>query len=129
MVKRMMRRLALLALLTVSCAPSPPPAQQQGLPSELAGRIAGPPEHCVSIETQQSLRISDDRNLLLYCNGRTIWANRLPGQCSFRVDDILVTERHGSLYCRGDFVRSIDRNSHIPGPGCGLGDFIPYKRP
>ena len=128
MVLRMMRGLALLALLTTSCAPSPP-VQKQGVPSELAGRIAGPPEHCVSIETQETFRVSDDPHLLLYGSGRTIWANRLPGQCSFRVDDILVTERHGPLYCRGDFVRSVDRTSGIPGPACALGDFIPYKRP
>jgi hypothetical protein len=98
--------------------------------SELAGRVVGPPQQCVSIESQQSLRVSDsDHHTLLYGNGRTIWANRLAQQCTFRSDDVLVTEPTGPSYCRGDIVRSFDRLSRIPGPACVLGDFIPYNRP
>src|SRR5438552_5894341 len=129
MVDRAMRTLTFIALAVAACAFSPLPVQQQqGLPPELVGRAAGPPEHCVSIESLETLRISEDPHVLLYGSGKTIWANPLPGQCSFRTDDILVTERHGPLYCRGDFVRSLGRESKIPGPGCALGDFIPYKR-
>ena len=84
---------------------------------------------CVAISSQQSLRVSDsDRHMLLYGNGRTIWANRL-GQCTFGSDDVLVTEPMGSYYCRGDLVRSFDRLSRIPGPACVLGEFVPYNRP
>jgi len=39
-----------------------------------------------------------------------------------------VTEPIGSQYCRGDIVRSFDRQSRIPGPACILGDFVPYTR-
>ena len=78
----------------------------------------------------QSLRVSDsNRHTLLYGSGRTIWANLLAPHCSFRFDDLLVTEPTGSYYCRGDIVRSLDRISGIPGPACVLGDFIPYSRP
>ena len=41
----------------------------------------------------------------------------------------LVTYPFGSQHCRGDIVRTMDRLSHIPGPGCVLGDFVPYRRP
>ena len=58
-----------------------------------------------------------------------IWANPLGPHCSFRSDDVLVTEPIGSSYCRGDLVRSFDSQSRIPGPACVLGDFIPYRRP
>ena len=51
-----------------------------------------------------------DHSLLLYGSGRTIWANPLGPHCSFRYDDVLVTEPVGSSYCRGDIVRSFDRN-------------------
>ncbi|MEA3079082.1 MAG: hypothetical protein QOF05_490 [Sphingomonadales bacterium] len=129
MVQRMTRTLAALALLLGSCAPPPPAAQQRGPDAELAGRVAGAPERCVSISSQQSLRVSDsDRHMLLYGNGRTIWANRL-GQCTFGSNDVLVTEPMGSYYCRGDLVRSFDRQSRIPGPACVLGEFVPYNRP
>jgi hypothetical protein len=127
---RGMTRFVLAAAFAVaSCAPSPP-AGQQGPAAELAGRVAGPPQRCVSISSLHSLRVADrDRGLLLYGSGRTIWANPLGPHCSFRYDDVLVTEPVGSSYCRGDIVRSFDRNSRIPGPACVLGDFIPYSRP
>jgi hypothetical protein len=125
---RMTRHLFALALVLGSCAAPPPSAQQRAPDQELAGRVAGAPEHCVSINSQQSLRVSEsDRHVLLYGNGRTLWANNL-GQCSFGPDDVLVTEPFGPSYCRGDLVRSIDRSSRIPGPACVLGDFIPYTR-
>jgi hypothetical protein len=126
--RAMTRTIALLALILASCAPPPPGVQLQGPPEEIAGLVAGPPERCVSIYPQQSLRLSDNnRHVLLYGNGRTIWTNQL-GQCLFGRDDVLVTEPVGSQYCRGDIVRSFDRQSRIPGPGCVLGDFVPYTR-
>jgi hypothetical protein len=124
----MTRTIMLLALMLVSCAAPPPGVQQQGSPMEIAGLSAGPPERCVQINSQQSLRLSDNnRHVLLYGFGRTIIANNL-GQCSLSRDDVLVTEPVGSQYCRGDIVRSFDRQSRIPGPGCVLGDFVPYTR-
>jgi hypothetical protein len=117
------------AIALMSCAPAPP-AGQQGPASELAGRVAGAPAHCVPITSIQNLRVSDsDPHLMLYGNGRVIWANSFGPGCSFRSDDIPVTEPTGSSYCRGDIVRSIDRISHLPGRTCVFGDFIPYRRP
>jgi hypothetical protein len=82
----------------------------------------------VPIRPTETLRISEsDPHMLLYGSGRTLWVNRL-GSCAFRSDDILVTEPTGSEHCRGDLVRSFDRTSHIPGPSCVLGDFVPYSR-
>jgi hypothetical protein len=125
---RMTRYLLALALVLGSCAAPPPSAQQRAPDQELAGRVAGAPERCVSINSQQSLRVSEgDRHVLLYGNGRTLWTNNL-GQCHFGSDDVLVTEPIGSSYCRGDLVRSFDRLSRIPGPACVLSDFIPYTR-
>ena len=120
-----------LALVLASCNAAPPPGvQQQGVARELVGRTAGAPERCTNIVSQQSLRVADgDPHILLYGDafGRTLWANHL-GQCRFGSDDILVTYPTGSVYCRGDLVRSIDRISHIPGPACVLSDFVPYTR-
>ena len=122
------RYLAFLALILVSCAVPPPGPGQAAPDRELAVRVAGAPQRCVLISAQQSLRMSEgDRHVLLYGNGRTIWANRL-GQCTFGSEDVLVTEPIGSYYCRGDLVRSFDRFSRIPGPACVLGDFVPYAR-
>ena len=127
----MMRTLAAIlgptTLALASCTPYPPAGAQQGPVEELAGRAAGPPQRCVSIVSQQSLHPADrDHHILLYGYGRTIYANQLGPQCTFRSDDVLVMEPAGSFYCRGDIVRTFDRLSRIPGPACVLGDFVPY---
>jgi hypothetical protein len=119
--------IAATVLLLASCA-ARPTAERQGPPTELSGRSPGPAQHCVLIDQTSALRVSEsDRHTLLYGSGKTIWANPL-GQCGFGYDDVLVTEPLGSYHCRGDLVRSFDRSSHIPGPSCVLGDFVPYSR-
>ena len=120
-------RPAFLALLLGSCAAPQPEAERQGPPIELAGRAAGAPRNCAMLNQLDSLRVSqNNRHTLIYGSGRTIWANQVG--CGFGYDDILVTEPTGSQLCRGDIVRSFDRNSRIPGPACVLGEFIPYTR-
>ena len=121
-------KVILLAIVLTGCAMPPAGDERQGPPSELAGRRAGPPQHCVDMRQGEGLRISENnRHTLVYGSGRTVWANFL-GQCRFNTDDILVTEPFGSSICRGDIVRSLDRVSRIPGPSCVLSDFIPFTR-
>jgi hypothetical protein len=117
---------AALGSAILSCAP--PPQAQPGIIPELAGRIAGPPQTCVSIISTTSLRIVDSRTLL-YGSGSTLWVNHPATECRGATSmDILVTQPTGSQYCRGDIVRSVDPVSRIPGPSCVLGDFVPYRR-
>jgi hypothetical protein len=83
----------------------------------------------VLIQAGEGLRLSESgSHLLLYGNGRTIWANDLGGECAISPNDILITEPLAPYYCRGDLVRSLDHISRIPGPACRLGDFVPYTR-
>lgn len=127
----MKHRVALIAIALGSCTAPPPsgPPPPQGPVAELVGRAPGRPQNCVPIQQIESLRVPDnDRHILLYGSGRTIWVNNLGPECGFGRDDILVTHPFGSSYCRGDIVRSVDRFSHIPGPACVLSDFIPYTR-
>jgi hypothetical protein len=119
-------RPALLLLSLGSCAP-PPAASGPRVATELTGRIAGPPQHCVPIERDIGMRVADgDRGTLLYGTGRRIWANHLPAGCGFNQSDVLVVQPIGADYCRGDFVRSFDPVSRFPGPSCYLSDFVPY---
>jgi hypothetical protein len=117
-----------VAVLAVSCAaPAPIPANRPPA-RELAGRVAGQPQRCVLIRSDQPLKVSTaDRHMLIYSDGRTTWANDL-GQCALDPDDILVSQAIGSSYCRGDLIRSIDRVSRLPGPACVLGEFVPYTK-
>ena len=118
----------ILAGLAASCA-APPAVYAPGPVSELAGRVAGPAQRCVQIYPSNTLRLSEtNQRTLVYGAGRTIWVNDL-GSCGFRRDDIIVTEPLNSRHCNGDIVRSVDQLSHMPGPTCVLGDFVPYRLP
>jgi hypothetical protein len=124
------KRIALAALAVSACAAPPPPAMPPAQSSLLAGRTAGPPQHCLPIRPTANLQIDpDDRSVLVYGFGRALWVNRLPDGCAFAPNDIPVFQPTGSSNCRGDIVRSVDRMSRIPGPSCVLGDFVPYTRP
>ncbi len=123
----MRHQILLLALILGSCAPAPP-AIQHPL-TELVGRTAGAPRDCVPIRPTANFRIADDRSTLIYGSGQTVWVNALGPACSFGFNDIPIFEPSVSSYCRGDIVRTIDRDSHIPGPSCILGPFVPFTRP
>lgn len=122
------RILIAAAVLTGSCAAPPPDTAPSRPVAELAGRTAGPPQRCVLIQPAEALHVSNNRHMLLYGSGKTVWTNDLGPRCGFGSSDILVTEPIGSYYCRGDLVRSIDQLSRIPGPSCVLSDFVPFTR-
>jgi hypothetical protein len=99
------------------------------LARQLAGRSAGEPQSCVSITQLAPLEIVD-RETIAYRSGSTIYVNRLGGNCpGLRPFNTLIIETHGSQYCRGDRVRTLEPGSSIPGPICPLGDFVPYRLP
>ena len=127
-IGKMRNRLILFAALLGSCAAPPPPGIPQPL-AELTGRTAGPARDCVPIRPSENLRIADDHSTLIYGSGKTIWVNALGPSCRFGFNDIPIFETTISSYCRGDIVRTIDRDGHIPGPSCVLGPFVSFTRP
>ena len=107
---------------------APPPVASNAPIAEIAGRVAGPAQRCVTTTQSQGLQAAN-RNTLLYRNGSKLWVNQLQDGCGgFGRWDVLVTEPIGTQYCRGDLIRSFDPVSKIPGPSCRLGDFVPYTR-
>jgi len=107
---------------------APPPIQLNAPITELAGRVAGPAQRCMSLRQSESLQ-PVNRNTLLYGHGKTIFVNEMQGGCGgFSRWDVLVLEPLGTQYCSGDLVRSFDPVSKIPGPTCRLGAFVPYTR-
>jgi hypothetical protein len=117
-----------MALTLAGCDAPPSSANTPAEVQELAGRVAGAPQRCIPFNRTDPLRMADSRTLL-YGYGRTVWVNRLGSRCSgFARDAILVAEPLGAQYCRGDRIRSVDPVSHLPGPACIIGDFVPYTR-
>jgi hypothetical protein len=116
-----------LAATIAGCTSPPPPSPTDALP-ELAGRTAGAPERCVGFGPSESLHIAGPHTIT-YREGRTLWVNSVPGCTALKSSDILVVEPAGSQYCSGDFVRTRDNRTLLPGPGCRLNEFVPYTKP
>ena len=123
-----MRRLVFLLLLA-GCSPvAPAPAGGDPFARELAGRIAGPSQTCISTDHSQGLRAVDSQTVA-YELGRTLWVNRLDGACpGISPHNTIIIEAHGSQYCRGDQFRGQEPGAIIPGPTCSLRDWVPYRR-
>jgi hypothetical protein len=124
-----MRFLPLLIALAGCTAVGQREDERAELARQLAGRSGGEAQRCVSITQSAPLEIVD-RQTLAYRVGSTIYVNRLENGCpGLRPTNTLVIETHGSQYCRGDWVRSLEPGASIPGPICPLGDFVPYRLP
>ena len=127
-----MRSLAFLLILA-GCAASGSSSigdrDRAALERDLAGRVAGEAESCAPTIQGQGLRVVDERTVVLD-QGRTIWVNRLEGECpGLRPASTIVVEMHGSRYCRGDRFRSHEPGMTIPGGLCVLSEWTPYRRP
>jgi hypothetical protein len=96
----------------------------------LGGRTPGTPQTCIDNGSAGSPQIIDDRTLLYTESGRRIWRNDLPEACpGLRDDSHLIVEVYGSQLCQNDRFRAVDFGSHIPGPYCRFGKFVPYDKP
>ena len=121
----------LIALLSASGAGSKaPPTEMRPIVAELAGRIAGKPQRCIPGQPGLLFQISGtDPHLLLYDDGKKIWASDLGPNCGFEPGQIVVPDESASYYCHGDQVRAGGRVIIFPGGHCALGDFTPYSGP
>lgn len=115
------------AMLLFGCA-SPHPYATVHHDQELGGRTAGASQRCIPAQDGEELHVADnDRHILLYGSGKTIWASHLQGLCGFSQDDQLMIYPRNGEYCSGQLVRSLEV-SRAEGPSCVLGDFTPYAR-
>jgi hypothetical protein len=126
-----MRALILIAAAAVaaSCSrPVSPPGVD--LAEVTAGRVAGPPQLCVSTNPAENLHVIDPQTVA-YGYGRTIYINHLAAPCPAlsQFNTIIVDAEDGRQYCRGNRIRNREPGAIIAGPTCNLSDWIPYTRP
>jgi len=116
---------AAAAIALGSCAQQPQPPGA-ALAATLAGRVAGPPQECVSEFGSDHAYVVDPQTIA-YGYGKTIYINRLAAPCP-AVDptNVLITESHGGEFCRGDHIRGAEPGAIIPGPVCNLNNWVPY---
>ena len=118
----------LMASALMSCAqpntPSEPP-----LSRDLAGRIAGAPQTCIT--TDPSIGLSAlDPSTFVYRYGSIIYVNHPRAPCTGVAPfNTLIFERQAGRSCRGDRIRVLELGAGIPGPVCILGDWIAYRKP
>ena len=81
-------------------------------------------QKCISTRTLKSTRIVDDRNILFFRPGKTVYLNILPKACPGLSKYGLFT--YGGMagnVCARDTIRVIDNNNGSPGRACLLGYF------
>lgn len=125
---RLMLPIAGIAL--AGCHPSALSPGTAGDPfaRELAGRVAGAPQSCISTQPNQNIRVIDSATVA-YEVGSTLWINRLQRSCpSLSPHNNLIVERSGGELCRGDRIRGHEPGASIPGPSCNLQHWVPYRR-
>ena len=128
--------LSLAALAAASCAPADPVAtaeradrEAMELADALRGRTAGAPVSCVNQRDLQGNRSVGEGAIIFDGRGDLIYVNRPPAGCpDLDFGRALVTRTTSAQLCRGDIVTVIDPVSGAGYGGCGLGDFVPYRR-
>lgn len=122
------------ALLLASCSTAPAdqtrsPRAAQELANALAGRVAGPPQRCITTYRTTKVHPIDDFTIL-YDQGSTIYVQNPRGGCpgigSGR--DILVTRQVTNQLCDGEIAQTIDLTSRVARGGCVFGPFVPYTK-
>lgn len=96
----------------------------------LAGRTAGDPQACVEMRRIRSSRsLGDDAILFEGSTRDVVYLNRPEGGCTgLRMGRSIRMRTISSSLCRGDIVTPFDPMSGAEHGGCGLGDFVPYRR-
>jgi hypothetical protein len=118
------------ALTVAGCAETGAPDDTAAVTQELAGRVAGKAQQCVSTFSSQNLRVINGQTLA-YDQGATVWVNRLAARCPAiePLNTVIVEPKLGTQYCRGDHIRGLEPGAIIPGPTCFLGEWVPYRKP
>ncbi|HEY0626763.1 MAG TPA: hypothetical protein VGD10_08510 [Allosphingosinicella sp.] len=129
----MKKLLALTAAAVAACAPTTPvelTAREQGeLNEALRGRVAGTPVNCVQTRDLLGNRSVGEGVILFEGRGGVVYVNRPAAGCP-KIDSgrALVTRTTSTQLCRGDIATVVDPVAGFTYGGCGLGDFVPYRR-
>ena len=127
--------LAASAALAGSCSTAPAPetrspAAAKELADALAGRVAGPPQRCISNFPHVEVQVIDDWTIL-YREGSKVYVQNPQGGCP-GIDNgsrTLVARQVGtSQMCQGDINQAVDLRTGIGGAPCVFGPFVPYSK-
>lgn len=96
----------------------------------LAGRVAGPPQHCIPLSQTNGPSIIDNHTIL-YTEGagRRVWKTGTVGACpSLAPLNTLIVDVYGGQLCRNDRFRVLTPGTTIPSAYCRFTEFTPYTK-
>lgn len=100
----------------------------RALEAALRDRTPGAAVDCIHASSVSGPEIID-RDTVLYTQGRTVWRNELPAECSgLSAGNTMVIELNSGQMCANDRFRMVEPGMSIPGPTCRLGKFTPYRK-
>ncbi len=100
-----------------------------GKSDPLAGRVAGAPVRCITLQQLNGPEIVDSQTILYRQSGKRIWKTGPLGECaSLRPFDTLIVDVYGGQLCRNDRFRTVSNGMSIPSGSCRFRDFTPYDK-
>lgn len=100
------------------------------LAHQLAGKVQGPPVHCLPNYRTNDHQVID-RDTILYRDGRTVYVQNTNGSCypdGTGLGYTLVLRKFGTTdLCRGDIAQVINSSGGTFAGSCSFNDFIPYR--
>jgi hypothetical protein len=120
----------LMACSTAPAEQARSPRAAKELADALAGRVAGPPQRCISNFPQVEVQVIDDWTIL-YREGSTVYVQNPQGGCpGIGIGSrTLVTRQVGtSQMCQGDINQAVDLRTGIGGAPCVFGPFVPNTK-
>jgi hypothetical protein len=137
-MEEMMRNLAWLSclgLLAAGCTDERPVAATASDEAQLSAALAGyeqsgPPLSCVNLRDLRGNRSVGEAAIIFEGpTSATLYVNRPAGGCpDLGFGRALVTRTTSTRLCRGDIATVYDVATRTNYGGCGLGDFLPYRR-
>lgn len=122
---------ALIAALLCAAAADARPnvTGEERLAKLLNGRVAGPPQSCITTFPNSEMT-TIDHVAYVFGSGNVIYVNRTRDPHSIDSDNVMVIRRFGSgtQLCSNDSITTMDRGSQIYTGNVFLGEFIPYRR-
>nr|WP_294850804.1 hypothetical protein [uncultured Sphingomonas sp.] len=107
----------------------PPISGEEKLAKLLAGRVAGPPQNCITTWPNSEMK-TIDRTAYVFGRGNVVYVNRTQHPVDISDNNIMVIRRFGTgtQLCSSDVITTIDRSSRFYSGNIFLGDFIPYRK-
>jgi len=102
------------------------------LAAALGDRVqAGPPQNCVSERVLEGNRSAGEGAIIFSTKSSgLVYVNQPPAGCpELDSSRALRVRTPSTQICRGDIVSVFDPVSGFDYGSCGLGDFVPYRRP